>query len=82
VTLHGAARDRTSTVMFSVARRRSRKVATALARAEVAVWDGNYYALELSRWLGLEPDGAIRAGCVAYNEGDDVARLIEAVAAL
>jgi cysteine desulfurase family protein (TIGR01976 family) len=82
VTLHGAARDRTSTVMFSVAGRSSRDVATALARAEVAVWHGNYYALELSSWLGLEPDGALRAGCVAYNDGEDVERLLEAVAAL
>jgi cysteine desulfurase family protein (TIGR01976 family) len=82
VTLHGAARDRTSTVMFTVAGRSSHDVAAALARAEVAVWHGNYYALELSRWLGLEPDGAIRAGCVAYNEAEDVERLLEAVAAL
>jgi cysteine desulfurase family protein (TIGR01976 family) len=82
VSLHGAARDRTSTVMFSVAGHSSREVAAALARAEVAVWDGNYYALELSRWLGLEPDGAIRAGCVAYNDAEDVDRLLEAVASL
>jgi cysteine desulfurase family protein (TIGR01976 family) len=82
VTLHGAARDRTSTVMFTVAGRTSHDIAAALARAEIAVWDGNYYALELSRWLGLEPDGAIRAGCVAYNDSEDVDRLLEAVASL
>jgi cysteine desulfurase family protein (TIGR01976 family) len=82
VTMHGAARDRTSTVMFSVAGRSSYDVAAALARAEVAVWHGNYYALELSRWLGLEPDGAVRAGCVAYNDAEDVERLLEAVASL
>jgi cysteine desulfurase family protein (TIGR01976 family) len=82
VTLHGAARDRTSTVMFSVAGRSAHDVATALARAEVAVWHGNYYALELSSWLGLEPDGALRAGCVAYNDAEDVERLLEAVVAV
>ncbi|HEX7301188.1 MAG TPA: cysteine desulfurase-like protein [Solirubrobacteraceae bacterium] len=82
VTLHGAARDRTSTVMFSVAGRSAYEVAAALARAEIAVWHGNYYALELSTWLGLEPDGAIRAGCVAYNEAEDVDRLLEAVGSL
>jgi cysteine desulfurase family protein (TIGR01976 family) len=82
VTLHGAARDRTSTVMFSVAGRSAHDVATALARAEVAVWHGNYYALELSSWLGLEPDGALRAGCVAYNDAEDVERLLEGVAAV
>jgi cysteine desulfurase family protein (TIGR01976 family) len=82
VTLYGAARDRTSTVMFTVAGRSSTDVAAELARAEIAVWDGNYYALELSRVLGLEPEGAIRAGVVAYNESGDVERLLEAVAAM
>jgi cysteine desulfurase family protein (TIGR01976 family) len=82
VTVHGAARDRTATVMFTVAGHSSHDVAAHLARAEVAVWHGNYYALELSRWLGLEPDGALRAGVVAYNDGDEVDRLLEAVAEL
>ncbi len=82
VTLHGAARDRTATVMFTVAGHGSHDVAAALARAEVAVWHGNYYAFELSSWLGLEPDGALRAGCVAYNDAEDVERLLDAVAAI
>jgi cysteine desulfurase family protein (TIGR01976 family) len=82
VTVHGAARDRTATVMFTVAGHCSHDVAAHLARAEIAVWHGNYYALELSRWLGLEPDGALRAGVVAYNDGDEVDRLLEAVAEL
>jgi cysteine desulfurase family protein (TIGR01976 family) len=82
VTVHGAARDRTATVMFTVAGHSSHDVAAHLARAEIAVWHGNYYALELSRWLGLEPDGALRAGVVAYNDTDDVDRLLEAVAEL
>ena len=82
VTVHGAARDRTATVMFTVDGHSSHDVAAHLARAEIAVWHGNYYALELSRWLGLEPDGALRAGVVAYNDSDDVDRLLEAVAEL
>jgi cysteine desulfurase family protein (TIGR01976 family) len=82
VTVHGAARDRTATVMFTVDGRSPHDVAAHLARAEVAVWHGNYYALELSRWLDLEPDGALRAGVVAYNEREDVDRLLEAVAEL
>ena len=82
VTVHGAARDRTATVMFTVAGQSSHDVAAHLARAEVAVWHGNYYALELSRWLGLEPDGALRAGVVAYHDSDEVDRLLEAVAEL
>ena len=49
---------------------------------EVAVWHGNYYAWELERFLGLAPDGAVRAGFVHYNDADDADRLVAAVAAL
>jgi cysteine desulfurase family protein (TIGR01976 family) len=82
VTLHGRARDRTATLMFSVEGRSPAEVATALAEREVAVWDGNYYAWELERLLGLEPDGAVRAGFVHYNDESDVERLLDAVRAL
>jgi len=82
VTVHGAARDRAPTVMFTVEGRSSIEVARALAGEQVAVWHGNYYALELARHLGLEPDGAVRAGAVAYTDEDDVRRLVEAVARL
>jgi selenocysteine lyase/cysteine desulfurase len=80
--VHGAARDRAPTVMFSVAGRASIDVARALAAEQVAVWHGNYYALELARHLGLEPDGAVRAGAVAYTDESEVQRLIDAVARL
>ena len=66
--------------MFNVAGRTSAEVATALAEREVAVWDGNYYACELERYLGLDPHGAVRAGFVHYNDEDDARRLVEAVA--
>jgi cysteine desulfurase family protein (TIGR01976 family) len=82
VTLHGAARDRTPTIMFSVRGRSAEDVARALAAEEVAVWHGNYYALELARHLGLEDGGAVRAGAVAYTSDEDVRRLVDAVARL
>jgi len=82
VTLYGAARDRTPTVMFTVAGMASAQVAAALAAERVAVWDGDYYAFELSHHLGLQDAGAVRAGCVAYNDTDDVDRLLSAVAGL
>jgi len=80
VTLYGAAADRTPTVMFNVAGRGSREVASALALDEVAVWHGNYYAWELERLLGLDPNGAVRAGFVHYNDASDAERLVDAVA--
>ncbi|MEA2339985.1 MAG: hypothetical protein QOG11_62 [Solirubrobacteraceae bacterium] len=82
VTLHGDAADRTPTVLFSVAGRTPLEVAEALAERRVAVWDGNNYALELSTLLGLEPDGAVRAGTVHYNDAGDVDRLLDGVRAV
>ena len=86
VTLYGDAPDRAPTLMFNVAGRTSTEVAAALAGREIAVWDGNYYAWELERLLGLDAEGsgrgggAVRAGFVHYNDEDDVARLVGAVA--
>jgi cysteine desulfurase family protein (TIGR01976 family) len=79
VTVHGAPADRVPTVMLSVAGRRAEEAAAALATERIAVWHGNYYALELSRFLGLEPDGAVRAGIVHYNDDSDVDRLVAAL---
>jgi cysteine desulfurase family protein (TIGR01976 family) len=80
VTLYGDPPDRVPTLMFNVAGRTSTEVATALAAQEVAVWDGNYYAWELERYLGLAPHGAVRAGFVHYNDESDAQRLVAAVA--
>ena len=50
---------------------------------EIAVWWGNYYALETIRHLGLdEDDGAVRAGIVHYNTAEEVDRLLAALAEL
>ena len=79
VTLYGDARDRTPTLMFNVAGIDAAAVAAALAEREIAVWDGNYYAWELERHLGLAPHGAVRAGFVHYNDDGDAQRLLAAV---
>ena len=82
VRLYGGARNRTPTLMFTVAGMTSMEVARELAKSEVAVWHGNYYAWELERFLGLDPDGAVRAGFVHYNDEGDADRLVQAVAEL
>jgi selenocysteine lyase/cysteine desulfurase len=79
VTVYGAARDRVPTLAFNLRGRSSEDVARALAADQIAVWHGNYYALELSTKLGLEPEGAVRAGIVHYNDESDVKRLLTAV---
>ncbi len=82
VRIHGAAADRTPTVMFTVDGLAAEQVATALAERQVAVWHGNYYAYELFTHLGLEPGGAVRAGIAHYNDAQDVERLLETVGEL
>ena len=82
VTLYGDAPDRAPTLMFTVKDVHPSVVAKALAEREIAVWDGNYYAWELERVLGLAPHGGIRAGFLHYNDASDTERLLAAVADL
>jgi cysteine desulfurase family protein (TIGR01976 family) len=79
VTLYGDLIDRVPTLMFNVEGMTSTEVALELAARQVAVWDGNYYAWELERFLELEPHGAVRAGFVHYNDESDARRLVDAV---
>ena len=46
------------------------------------MWNGDNYAYELCQALGLQPDGAVRAGLVHYNDESDVDRLLSAVSEL
>jgi len=57
------------------------EVATRLGERGFAVWDGNYYAVEIMRRLNLE-DGAVRIGIVHYNSEDEVDRLLEELSRL
>ena len=67
---------RLPTFAFTVAGRSPGEVARHLAERSIAVWHGDYYALEVMRRLGLDPDGAVRVGIVHYNEADEVDRLL------
>ena len=85
VTLHGreTMEGRVPTFCFSVPGRSARSVAEHLAERDVAVWWGNYYALETIRLLGLdEDDGAVRAGLVHYNTAEEIDRLLAGLAEL
>ena len=72
---------RVPTFCFNVPGRSPEEVATFLAGRDLAVWHGNYYALETMRHLGLD-DGAVRAGIVHYNTEDEVDRLLAALGEL
>jgi cysteine desulfurase family protein (TIGR01976 family) len=69
---------RVPTFCFNVPGRSPKEVASLLAERDLAVWHGNYYALEVMRHLQL-PGGAVRAGIVHYNTEDEVDRLLEAL---
>ena len=74
---------RVPTFCFNVPGHTSEEVATFLAGRDVAVWWGNYYAVETMKALGLDPWlGAVRAGIVHYNTADEVDRLLDGIAAL
>ena len=72
---------RVPTFCFNVPGRSAEEVAMFLAEREIAVWHGDYYAVETMKYLGLE-DGAVRAGIVHYNTEDEVDRLLDGLAAL
>jgi selenocysteine lyase/cysteine desulfurase len=67
---------RVPTFCFNIPGRSPEEVATYLAGRDVAVWHGDYYAVEIMRRLGLEPEGAVRVGIVHYNTADEVDRLL------
>jgi cysteine desulfurase family protein (TIGR01976 family) len=57
--------------------------AAHLGERGLAVWHGNYYALEVMKRLGLEDSGgAVRVGIVHYNTADEVDGLLTELAAL
>ena len=55
------------------------EVSRRLAEHGIFTWHGNYYALQLTESLGLEPHGMVRIGLVHYNTGDEVDRLLRAL---
>jgi cysteine desulfurase family protein (TIGR01976 family) len=83
-TLYGleTMEGRAPTFAFRVDGVPPRAVAERLAVRKIAVWDGDYYAVEAMARLGLQPDGAVRAGFVHYNTFEEVDRLLATLAEL
>jgi selenocysteine lyase/cysteine desulfurase len=57
------------------------ELAERLAERGIAVWPGNYYAVEVLERLGLR-DGALRVGFVHYNTLAEVDRVLHELARL
>nr|MDP9491785.1 cysteine desulfurase-like protein [Actinomycetota bacterium] len=78
VTLYGPPTmdGRVPTFALNVEGRTPTEVAAHLGERGIFVWDGDYYALEVMKALGLD-EGAVRVGIVHYNTADEVDRLLE-----
>jgi cysteine desulfurase family protein (TIGR01976 family) len=76
-TLYGlpTMEGRVATFAFNVDGRSPHEVALELGKRDIAVWHGDYYAVEVMKRLGLD-DGAVRAGIVHYNTAEEVDRLL------
>ena len=81
--LHGVPTMESRVPTFAITHDRvpPQEVAARLGERGFAVWQGNYYAVEIMRRLGLE-DGAVRVGIVHYNTADEVDRLLAELATI
>ncbi len=66
---------RVATFAVTVSGLTPEQAATRLAERDLAVWSGDYYAVEVMGRLGL-PDGALRLGIIHYNTAAEVDRLL------
>ncbi len=57
-------------------------VAEYLAKQNIYVWDGNYYAVEIMQRLGRSEHGMVRVGLAHYNTHEEVDRFVAALRAL
>jgi cysteine desulfurase family protein (TIGR01976 family) len=84
VTLYGLPTmdGRVATFAFNLEGMQARDAAARLGEAGFAVWEGDYYAVEVMKRLGLEESGAVRAGIVHYNTTDEVDGLLTEISTL
>lgn len=72
--------ERVATFSFRLKDMHPRVVAEKLAQQGIFVWDGNYYAINVSERLGVEEQGGmVRVGAAHYNTLEEVARLKDAL---
>ncbi|MDP6985738.1 MAG: cysteine desulfurase-like protein [Candidatus Thalassarchaeaceae archaeon] len=71
--------ERAPTVSFTHPKMSATEISQELAERGIFVWAGNFYALELTEALDLEPDGVLRAGVLHYNTMDEVNEFVSSV---
>lgn len=76
IRLYSNAKHRTPTETFTIDGHSAADISAHLAQRGVNAPAGNFYALEVSRWLGLGDAGGVRVGLAPYSDDEDVDRLI------
>lgn len=72
--------ERCSTISLRMGEHHPTEIAKFLGDRGIFTWDGNFYAMNLSERLGVEPKGGVlRIGLVHYNTADEVDRLLVAL---
>ena len=72
--------ERCSTISLGMGEHHPTEIAKFLGDRGIFAWDGNFYAMNLSERLGVEPKGGVlRIGLVHYNTADEVDRLLNAL---
>jgi cysteine desulfurase family protein (TIGR01976 family) len=66
--------DRVPTVVFTLEGYTAEQVAAYLAKNDIYVWDGNYYAVEIMNRLGHSEHGMVRVGLSHYNTHAEIDR--------
>jgi cysteine desulfurase family protein (TIGR01976 family) len=80
VTVWSRAAVRTPTLLLTFDGRDPVDAYEFLAKLDVNVPAGSFYALEASRFLGLGDTGGLRVGLAPYSEQDDADRLLAGLA--
>ncbi|NJM70984.1 MAG: cysteine desulfurase-like protein [Scytonema sp. RU_4_4] len=72
---------RTPTIGLRLAGQTPHAVAKALGEQGIFTWNGNFYALSLTKELGVESSGGLlRIGLVHYNTVEEIHQLLKALA--
>ncbi len=72
--------QRVATFSFRMKNLSPRQVAEKLNERGIYVWDGNYYAINVTERLGVEDKGGmVRVGAVHYNTLEEIGKLRDAL---
>ena len=84
VRIHGmvdpaSTAERAPTVAFSHPLVSAEQISKTLGQQGIFSWWGNYYALDVTADLGLDPEGMVRLGILHYNTASEIERLLRAL---